>query len=644
MASIKYKIQNNEVTIPLFEELDAEKTIRAKVEDKNYLAGLTSNLADMEATSLRTKIGGKTYAFLKTKPRVIRISDGKHKMSAFYPDTYQQMETVPDTILGSENVKYFNEMFADCKNLKIVPALDTSKGYIFDRMFYGCEKIQTIPWFDMSNGGNQHFGPLPQMFYGCSSLTTIPSLDFKGFNSFLQMFYKCSSLRKLPAMDTSGVYSFEEAFFGCRNLYELEGLDTSKCTNFWSMFDGCSGLTKIPQLDTSHGKNFYSMFAGCQKLPSTFPWTIDLTSVTEETTLNNMFAASSVRKVKFKNVKEELKSKITPKLLTFSGNIIIEFEGPIQLSAEKYKMSTVYPDTYTTMENVPDVLLGSENLTDFTEMFKGCSNLVSAPELDIEQGKNIRSMFHGCKNLKNIPVLDTSSAVAFEDMFNGCRALPSEFPWPIDLSAVVTESMLSNMFVGSSVTKVKFKNVSESVKKTITAQLLKGSGKLTIEFLTPVELTTRKYKMSQVYPDNYTTLSLIPDAFKFAPGIKKIDRMYDGCKALTNIPKMDTSSFTSLSFLFNGCENLKKIPELSTSKCTNFRSMFNGCISLPAEFPWPIDLSAVTSATYLLSMFAGSSVTKVKFKNVRDELKEAITSLALKGDETLEIEYEKVEG
>lgn len=49
---------------------------------------------------------------------------------------------------------------------------------------------------------------------------------------------------------------------------------------------------------------------------------------------------------------------------------------------------------------------------------------------------------------------------------------------------------------------------------------------------------------------------------------------------IKQIPMIDTSGYTSMSYMFSGYSSLKTIPELDTSKVTNMSSMFKECSSL----------------------------------------------------------------
>ena len=75
--------------------------------------------------------------------------------------------------------------------------------------------------------------------------------------------------------------------------------------------------------------------------------------------------------------------------------------------------------------------------------------------------------------------------------------------------------------------------------------------------------------------------------------------MFNGCASLATIPQIDTSSVTNMSSMFNGCINLATIPQIDTSSVTNMSNMFSNCTSL-ATIP-QLDTSSVTNMSSMFS-------------------------------------------
>jgi len=81
------------------------------------------------------------------------------------------------------------------------------------------------------------------------------------------------------------------------------------------------------------------------------------------------------------------------------------------------------------------------NVTNFSNMFNGCSSLASVPALDTSAGTDFSGMFSYCPSLASVPALDTSAGTTFSSMFSCCSSLAS-VP-ALDTSAGTS---FSNMF------------------------------------------------------------------------------------------------------------------------------------------------------------------------------------------------------
>ena len=101
-------------------------------------------------------------------------------------------------------------------------------------------------------------------------------------------------------------------------------------------------------------------------------------------------------------------------------------------------------------------------------------------------------------------------------------------------------------------------------------------------------LTDAKHEMKYVYPNSWNTMFYLPDI-------------------------IDISDCTTLDHTFDGCKDLEKVSRMDTSRIKNMSNMFSACTSLPATFPWVIDISNTGSYNYnnIQDMFTASSVKKV---------------------------------
>lgn len=81
-----------------------------------------------------------------------------------------------------------------------------------------------------------------------------------------------------------------------------------------------------------------------------------------------------------------------------------------------------YGENYRTVKEIPFKIDSSKAIS-FENMFSGCANLRSVPDLDTSNGVSFTNMFSGCVSLRSVPDLDTSKGVTFMDMFRTCIGL-----------------------------------------------------------------------------------------------------------------------------------------------------------------------------------------------------------------------------
>lgn len=313
------------------------------------------------------------------------------------------------------------------------------------------------------------------------------------------------------------------------------------------------------------------------------------------------------------------------------------------ITSKYYKMSEIYPEYHKHMYAVPDDIRGIQ-FTTTAYMFAGCVNLVSPPDIDMSNVTKSEHMFDGCKNLtwipsgfnvsnvrdltalfkdcealneKNYPGLDTSSAEIFDrmfynnkclttapqidmskmksarEMFYGCSNLHGEYPYEIDCSNISTIDDLYHMFEGTGITSVRLINLDMSIYPTLTSKVLGNNVQAVyVDNKRAALISDSLYKMSDLYPEIYRTMTEIP------------------------MPLVMESQLHTIEEMFKDCFNLTNIEEFDISQVRNMRAAMENCRSLPKEFPWVIDLGEITDTAWLKDMFSGSSVTKLTFKNV----------------------------
>lgn len=79
----------------------------------------------------------------------------------------------------------------------------------------------------------------------------------------------------------------------------------------------------------------------------------------------------------------------------------------------------------TNLTEVPN--LDYSSLDTFSNMFSGCSNLVSAPYIEnFKNAGRLQGIFNSCARLENVPVYKFNNATTLTNMFSGCPNLTSQ--------------------------------------------------------------------------------------------------------------------------------------------------------------------------------------------------------------------------
>ena len=99
---------------------------------------------------------------------------------------------------------------------------------------------------------------------------------------------------------------------------------------------------------------------------------------------------------------------------------------------------------------IPNVTILSDNITNFEYCFAFCLNVTTIPEIDTSKGTNFSYMFNGSNNLISVPNIDTSNGTNFSSIFSGCNSLTT-IP-EIDTS---NGKNFSNMFYSTSESKLE---------------------------------------------------------------------------------------------------------------------------------------------------------------------------------------------
>ena len=295
--------------------------------------------------------------------------------------------------------------------------------------------------------------------------------------------------------------SMAKMFYGCTNLKEVDfGKSTMNIKNMSHLFDGCVFLKqeKIHDLNTSNAIDMSYMFKKCNL--TSFDWENFDTQNVE--TMKGFLSETHIKSIEF------------PK--NFAPNLT-------DLS-EMFKGCTIFTDFNS--EN-----LDTEKITNISGLFSDCIYL-SSIDLSKLNTKNVNDMsylFNGCTNLMSINLkgVDTSKVENMEYMFGTCTSLTS-----LDLSDFVTRKVNNMKYMFYRLTNIKTLDLSQ-----------------------------------------FTTSE-----------VKTMEGMFDYCLSLASLDlsKFDTSNVEDMSYMFSASSKLVRIDlrNFSTKKVKSMYNMFYGCTKL----------------------------------------------------------------
>lgn len=219
---------------------------------------------------------------------------------------------------------------------------------------------------------------------------------------------------------------------------------------------------------------------------------------------------------------------------------------------------------------------GGIKITSCTNLFSGCSNLVSLDlsEFDTSDNTSLWNTFKGCSSLKtlNLNNFDTSNVTDMDDMFYRCSSLTS-----LDLSNFNTSKVtnLGGMFqYCNKLTELDLSNFDTSNVESMSYMFY------SCENLTSLDLS------------NFDTSK-----------VKNMGSMFAVCRNLSNlnVSSFNTSNVTNMSFMFqfNSMSNLN-ISNFNTSNVTDMSYMFYYCTKLTELDLTNFNINKVTTTEYML--------------------------------------------
>ena len=440
--------------------LDVTHFNTANVTNMGYMFYICSSLTSLDVTHFNTaKVTDMRYMFSScsslTSLDVTNFNTANVANMSYMFSGCSSLTSLDVTHFNTANVTNMSGMFNSCSSLTSldVTHFNTANVTTMNSMFYNCSKLTSL---DVSKFNTVNVTNMSGMFNSCSSLT---SLDVTNFNtekvtSMSSMFSGCSKLTSLDVtnFNTANVTNMSSMFSNCVALTSLNltNFNTEKVTNMSSMFLACQALTTIyasskfvtPQVSNSSG-----MFYNCRKLKGEEVCTnYKATDKTYAKTAGGYFRDKAYdnrpwvkyadgtltfrcgyKKTWGENEYELNSGKNQPKWYTYNNNISrVVFEASFA-NARPTSCYGWFKDftNLTTIEGFE--YLNTENVTNMTGVFNGCSALTSLDLTNFNTAKvtDMKLLFANCSALESLDLsmFNTENVTSMPSMFNGATNL-----------------------------------------------------------------------------------------------------------------------------------------------------------------------------------------------------------------------------
>ena len=433
--------------------------------------------------------------------------------------------------------------FKDCIYLTRIEGiwnLNTENVTDMNSMFLGCSSLSSL---DLTNFDTGNVTDMSSMFQNCYDLT---SLDVSNFNTskvtnMCCMFVGCHKLTSLNVskFNTTEVTDMSDMFENCYALTSLDltNFDTGKVKDMLFMFYGCSALTTIYASNkfvtdkvTDNGSK---MFYGCKNLKGYDDSKIDYNYANCSPT---GYFTSECEYAVFDNA---------------TGTLTFRYKGAKPEGAYGLNEGRNLPDWNnlgTTVKKVVfDASFASARPTNCYGWFKDFTNLTTIEGfeyLNTENVTNMTGVFNGCSALTSLDLtnFNTAKVTDMKLLFANCSALES-----LDLSMFNTENVTSMPSMFNGATKLKTLNVSNFNTEKVN-------------------------NMGHMFANCPNLTSLDLSSFN-TKGVEYVDNIFKNCSNLTTIYASENFAFGSGlkngADMFLGCDKLKGFIEYNKNTDKN---------------------------------------------------------------------------
>lgn len=427
---------------------DNKYTTDTIVEQQNYTIGewiTTSGFINFDLRDVSKS--NADYCQFVTSGGDIAISgvigqSGKYRNYNLFKGCKNIVDASQIQINGIGSDHCCENMFADCTKLRSGPYLfhEWAQRWAYAGMFYNC---QSLTGTALPKGSILHEGCYSWMFYNCKNLSTAPVLSSAGTSPYCynSMFQGCSNLTATPVLSATNLKEgcYKNMFIDCKNLRQInikfKNWDEAATENWVKYLPPTGIFYKPEQLNTTYGKDYIPKGWSTvgKKTPFTFRVTNDQDAYVKLISYNAV-AVNTIYYTKdgknWNSFSTDTYVRIRPnEYLAVSGSNPGFSTGPytyFSFATSGAGLLKVYGNIMTLADWHTYITYGYQ----FTNIFRGCDNIVDAGELilpnNTSQGCYFR-MFHNCTNLTAAPYLPATilSERCYAQMFRNCSSLSS---------------------------------------------------------------------------------------------------------------------------------------------------------------------------------------------------------------------------
>ena len=413
------------------------------------------------------------------------------------------------------------------------------------RFFKDLTKLETITGLEYLN--TEKVTDMYSMFWGCSSLI---SLDVTHFN-------------------TANVTDMREMFFMCSSLTSLDvtHFNTEKVTNMRFMFSSCSSLTSLnlTNFNTEKVTDMDDMFSDCQALTTIYA--SDKFVTNQVTSSDNMFhmCINLIGAIEYDGSKSDH---------TYANyeNGYFSPEGGFYAYAEFDNATGTL--TFRRGLSKPEGAYGlneGRNLPDWNNLGTNVKKVVFDASFASARPTNCYGWFKDFTNLTTIEgfeYLNTENVTNMTGVFNGCSALTS-----LDLTNFNTAKVTDMKLLFANCSALESLDLSMFNTENVTSMPSMFNGATNLKTLNVSNFNTEKVNnMGYMFANCPNLTSLDLSSFN-TKGVEYVDNIFKNCSNLTTIYASENFAFGSGlkngADMFLGCDKLKGFIEYNKNTDTD---------------------------------------------------------------------------